>query len=105
MTNVNELRQRLGGTIRNIEKSHEGPVTRRKADKAVKKFYKDKDAYGKDNFEYTRLEGGFEVGEKRIPRQKVDQPSHTPNVLRSLTPENAQKWAKLKTRLARLYES
>jgi len=94
---IQMARERLGGVIRDIEKSHEGPVTDREADKAIKKFYKDKDAFGKDEFEYRELEGGFEVGEKRLPLQKVNQPFHSKKpFLRSFTVENARKLAKRK---------
>lgn len=103
MSRVDELKQRIGGlTERDVERSHEGPVTRRKADKPVKKFYEKKHkTYGEDRIKKIReeaeLEGMFETGDKRIPLQKVDKPFHSKKpFLSSFTPENAKKLAKVR---------
>jgi len=98
---VEALRQRIGklGDF-DVERSHEGPVTNRKSDKAIKKFYEkkhktiDEDRIKKIR-EEARLEGMLETGDKRIPLQKVDKPFHSKKpFLRSFTPENARKYAK-----------
>jgi len=99
---IQMARERLGGlTDHDVEISHEGPVTRRKADKPIKKFYEEKHkTYGEDRIKKIReeaeLEGMLETGDKRIPLQKVNQPFHSKKpFLRSFTPENAKKLAKV----------
>tara|TARA_Y100001947_G_scaffold159604_1_gene178301 strand:+ start:4 stop:2772 length:2769 start_codon:yes stop_codon:yes gene_type:complete len=98
-----KLRQRIGRlTEHDVERSHEGPVTRRKADKPVKKFYEEKHkTYGEDRIKKIReeaeLEGMFETGDKRIPLQKVNKPFHSKKpFLSSFTPGNAKKLAKVR---------
>ncbi len=87
------LKMKLAAAKKNNHPYFDGPVTKRKADKAVKDVYNKTSTKNEIPQKIRELEGTNEVGDKRIPRQKVDQATHTPNSLRSFTKENAKKYA------------